>query len=409
MSYQIFISYRRDGGESLAALLYERFRQRGYRVFYDVESLRSGEFNKKLLSVIEECEDVLLVLPPGGLDRCIGNPDDWVRQEIEFALKLEKNVIPLMMRNFVFPDNLPEGMKELPNLNGISANMEFFDAVIDRISEKRLISRPADDADSEEHKMNALRKEAESGDAAACNELGMIYEQGSVNTVSNLKTALSWYQKGMELGSLAALYNVGEIYESCADDLTLVFEYGIDIGEETDADACRALLREQADRCYEKAAAEEYAPALYKLGTRMEEQLRLPDAHEYYKRAAKQKYNPAINALAWTYRNGIGAEENLLLAEEFYRQAAEAGYAPAIYNYANTIEMRDPQTAMQLYAKVAYGENAIPMAAYALGRRYEYTMQDLRSAVSCYELALEGGVAGAADDLDRCRGMLVVS
>ena len=69
MNYQIFISYRRDGGESLAALLYERFARKGYDVFYDVESLRSGDFNEKLLSVIEKCEDVLLILPPGGLDR----------------------------------------------------------------------------------------------------------------------------------------------------------------------------------------------------------------------------------------------------------------------------------------------------------------------------------------------------
>ena len=108
MNYQIFISYRRDGGESLAALLYERFARKGYDVFYDVESLRSGDFNEKLLSVIEKCEDVLLILPPGGLDRCITDENDWVKREIEHAMKCKKNIIPIMMRNFVFPDNLPE-------------------------------------------------------------------------------------------------------------------------------------------------------------------------------------------------------------------------------------------------------------------------------------------------------------
>ena len=75
LDYQIFVSYRREGGESLAALLYERLTRMGYRVFYDVESLRSGDFNEKLLGVIEKCEDVLVVLPPNGLDRCIGDPE----------------------------------------------------------------------------------------------------------------------------------------------------------------------------------------------------------------------------------------------------------------------------------------------------------------------------------------------
>lgn len=99
MKYQIFISYRREGGDVLAGRLHERFTRMGYRVFYDIESLRSGDFNRALLEVIEECQDVLVVLPPGGLDRCV-NKDDWVRQEIAHALKCGKTVIPIMMRNF---------------------------------------------------------------------------------------------------------------------------------------------------------------------------------------------------------------------------------------------------------------------------------------------------------------------
>ena len=54
MKYQIFISYRREGGDVLAGRLHERFTRMGYRVFYDIESLRSGDFNRALLEVIEE-------------------------------------------------------------------------------------------------------------------------------------------------------------------------------------------------------------------------------------------------------------------------------------------------------------------------------------------------------------------
>ena len=165
MNYQIFISYRRDGGESLAALLYERFARKGYDVFYDVESLRSGDFNEKLLSVIEKCEDVLLILPPGGLDRCITDENDWVKREIEHAMKCKKNIIPIMMRNFVFPDNLPESLQMLPKLNGISANMEFFDAVVERIANERLNCKPRGQAEEEREKIRRLEKSAERGDA----------------------------------------------------------------------------------------------------------------------------------------------------------------------------------------------------------------------------------------------------
>ena len=58
----VFISYRREGGDTLAQLLYDRLTNRGYRVFLDIESLNSGKFNEKLLEVIEECKDIIIML-----------------------------------------------------------------------------------------------------------------------------------------------------------------------------------------------------------------------------------------------------------------------------------------------------------------------------------------------------------
>lgn len=132
--YDIFISYRRDGGDALACLISEKLKQLGYNVFYDVESLRSGLFNTKLLSVIENCKDIILVLPPNALDRC-NNDDDWVRKEIEHAISCQKNIIPVMIRGFQWPsiEELPEKLQILPNYNGISANMEYFDATYTKL------------------------------------------------------------------------------------------------------------------------------------------------------------------------------------------------------------------------------------------------------------------------------------
>ncbi len=40
--YDIFISYRRDGGDMTALYLYERLTHMGYRVAYDFETLLNG-------------------------------------------------------------------------------------------------------------------------------------------------------------------------------------------------------------------------------------------------------------------------------------------------------------------------------------------------------------------------------
>ena len=58
MTYDIFISYRRDAFES-ANLFATRLKALGYRVFFDVESMNPGKFNEQLLYLISECKDVI--------------------------------------------------------------------------------------------------------------------------------------------------------------------------------------------------------------------------------------------------------------------------------------------------------------------------------------------------------------
>ena len=41
--YDVFISYRRDGGAETAKHLRDVLTERGYRVFFDTDSLRSGD------------------------------------------------------------------------------------------------------------------------------------------------------------------------------------------------------------------------------------------------------------------------------------------------------------------------------------------------------------------------------
>lgn len=132
MAYQIFISYRRLGGEALAYLVNEKLTQAGYHVFYDIESLSGGRFDTKLLEVIDACEDVVIILPPHALDRC-EDPNDWLRIEVSHAIKAGKNLIPVMMKGFEWPEKLPEDMAQLVKYNGVLVTFEFFEGFMQKL------------------------------------------------------------------------------------------------------------------------------------------------------------------------------------------------------------------------------------------------------------------------------------
>lgn len=132
--YDIFISYRREGGADTARILCERLTEMGYKVFFDVEELRSGDFNLSLYEVIENCDDFLLVLSKDALDRC-DQENDWLRNEVSFALQQNKNIIPVFLRGFSFASELPTDMEALRYKNGMEASIEFFDAFIAKLQD----------------------------------------------------------------------------------------------------------------------------------------------------------------------------------------------------------------------------------------------------------------------------------
>lgn len=132
MSYQIFISYRRDGGEPLAYLLHEQLTNLGYKVFYDIKTMSNGKFNQEIYDRIDECKDFLLLLTPNALDRC-SEEGDWVRNEISYAIKQGKNIIPVMTKGFTWSNNMPDDIKDVQYYNGVLATFEFFSGVIETI------------------------------------------------------------------------------------------------------------------------------------------------------------------------------------------------------------------------------------------------------------------------------------
>src|SRR5688572_2548520 len=96
----IFLSYRHaDAGWALA--IFNDLTIHGFDVFFDYHSIPSGDFEKIIIENIKTRAHFLVVLTTSALERC-QNSDDWLRREIETALRERRNTVPLMIENFDF-------------------------------------------------------------------------------------------------------------------------------------------------------------------------------------------------------------------------------------------------------------------------------------------------------------------
>jgi hypothetical protein len=145
-NFKIFISYRRKGGYDIAKLVYDRLRLDGYSVFFDIDTLRSGSFDKELEKRVKKCKDFILILSSGIFDRLskkgYDENEDWVRQEINSALQANKNIIPLVQDDFAFPEVLPADIKDISRKNSLELSPKHFEATYERMKESFLLSKP---------------------------------------------------------------------------------------------------------------------------------------------------------------------------------------------------------------------------------------------------------------------------
>lgn len=136
MKYDVFISYRRENGFLMAQVIHDRLEEKGVHCFLDLEELRSGKFDEKILFAIQEAHTFILILPKNALNRC-SNEDDWVRIEILEAVRCKKTIIPVMYDGFKWPkkwkEGIPDAIRNLDKMNGVSGSQEYLPAMIDKI------------------------------------------------------------------------------------------------------------------------------------------------------------------------------------------------------------------------------------------------------------------------------------
>ena len=112
--YDIFISYRREGGKNYARVIKPELEKRGFKVFLDFDELKDGKFDQRILDAIDDAPIFMLILSNGCLDRCV-NDDDWVRQEILHADRSGKHIVPVEVdKSFrQMPDRVPDDVKTI--------------------------------------------------------------------------------------------------------------------------------------------------------------------------------------------------------------------------------------------------------------------------------------------------------
>lgn len=143
----VFISYRRTN-VFMALAIYQDLTSHGYDVFFDYQSIGSGDFEQAILGNIAARAHFIIILTPSALEQC-AEPGDWLRREIEYAVKMKRNIIPLMFDNFDFNSpaigrHLSGSLAVLRRYQALNVPVEFFFQAMERLRSDQFLNKPLD-------------------------------------------------------------------------------------------------------------------------------------------------------------------------------------------------------------------------------------------------------------------------
>src|SRR4051812_36162774 len=101
--YDVFISYRRHGGQYLANFIRSELEAKQYRVFIDVRQMPSGPFPYALAEIIKQSVDFVPILTSDCFAAKSSGVDHFLK-EIQIAMDFGKNIVPVRSDDFSLPD-----------------------------------------------------------------------------------------------------------------------------------------------------------------------------------------------------------------------------------------------------------------------------------------------------------------
>src|SRR5215470_857288 len=145
MTPRIFICYRREDGKHPAGRLCDRLvAQFGApNVFMDIDSIRPGDdFQDVIEKTVSTCSILFAVIGrrwvgDSQTESRLNNPNDWVRLEIEAALKRNIRVVPILVDSADLPEpaKLPDSLLPLTRRQAYELRDNTFRADADRLVE----------------------------------------------------------------------------------------------------------------------------------------------------------------------------------------------------------------------------------------------------------------------------------
>jgi len=163
----VFISYRRTN-LPWALFVYQNLTMHGFDVFFDYQSIDSGNFESVILDNIRARAHFIIILTPSALENC-NKTGDWLRREIETAIDENRNIIPFMVDNFDFGSQavknaLTGKLKILSTYNGLPVHnayvFEAMERLRNRFLNKALSDVPKSVLRVEARKITEMQKEA---------------------------------------------------------------------------------------------------------------------------------------------------------------------------------------------------------------------------------------------------------
>ena len=394
--YDIFISYRREGGDKYARTIQLELEKK-YSVFLDFDELKDGVFDQRIMNAIQEAPIFLLVLSRGALDRCV-NENDWVRKEILYASECNSHIVPVVIVDDAFegiPENLPQ---ELKGLVGAHQFSEIQMKTLFKASMEELIrNRIAPYLDNRIEGSGAeIHIETDSPCSLYCFKDFVKDLQPNTDNVVYLNPGT------YKLSFISTQFPDVKVTQKYTLD-TGVFSDFIEVG------LGEKVILKQKEVEEQKRQAEE----LFKTGNDyfLGQNNRIKDpviAAKCYLKAAALGHAKAQNMLGYCYEHGLGVVGEPKEAVKWYLKAAEQGlviaqfYLGNIYFFGNGVP-NDFSEAVKWYQKAANQGHA--KSQFMLGYCYyndKGVSRDLPEAVKWYLKAAEQGYAEAQSRLGYC-------
>lgn len=139
MSIKVFISYRRSDSAAEARNVYNALVDAlsAEEVFIDTSDIAVGDrWRTELETALQQAQYVVVVIGPNWLKaqdeagyRRLDQPHDWVRKELEIALRTGKVVCPVLVGGAKMPGAsiLPDSIKTLPDTQKVDIRADYWE------------------------------------------------------------------------------------------------------------------------------------------------------------------------------------------------------------------------------------------------------------------------------------------